>query len=152
MKLACCAGDEVSRRLSPKQGSLLDIFAELIYFRTFFPHPHLAIEVALVEVEETRYPGHGRRRRWSRNDFIVADQVLTSVNSMHALTCARDLIALLPKTLPRQWTTSDLAQQANIARGTAQRIAYCLRHMQAAREVSKRGNSRIYSFTQRAAA
>ena len=56
-------------RRSPKRGKLFDLFHELVYFTKVFPHPRLTIEAVLVDVEEHRYPGHGRRRRWRRNDF-----------------------------------------------------------------------------------
>ncbi|MFT7644160.1 MAG: hypothetical protein ACI9G1_005926, partial [Pirellulaceae bacterium] len=57
------SGQVVSRRLSPKRGTVVDLFDELVYFTRVFPHKNLAIEVPLVEIEEYRYPGHGRRRR-----------------------------------------------------------------------------------------
>lgn len=145
-------GKEVSRRLSPKQGVLLDIFDELIFFRRVFPHPQLVVEVAVVDIEETRYPGHGRRRRWRADDHVVEDQRLVTVRSRTTLRSAADLLALLPADLPRPWHTGDLAQQMGIRRHIAQRIAYCLRHMSAAREVGKRGNARLYDFTIRRAA
>src|SRR5687768_2499129 len=69
-------GPEISRRLSPKRGSVLSLFDELIYFVRVFPHRRLTLETPLVEVEEWRFPGHGRRRRWRKNDFQVADQKL----------------------------------------------------------------------------
>jgi hypothetical protein len=145
-------GDEVSRRLSPKQGTLLDVFDELIYFCRVFPHPQLTIDVPVVDIEETRYPGHGRRRRWRRDDHVVDDQRLVAVRSRTVLRCPADLLALLPADLPRPWHTGDLSKQAGVGRHIAQRIAYCLRHMAAAREVGKRGNARLYDFTvQRAA-
>lgn len=149
VKLSSREGREVSRRLSPKQGQLLDIFDELMYFRSIFPHPQLSIEVALVDMEETRYPGHGRRRRWRANDFIVEDQRLVTVRQTIRLRTAADLIGMLPTDLPRPWHTGHLASQAGIRRGIAQKIAYCLRHMSAAREVGKQGNSRLYDFAVR---
>ena len=45
---------------------MLDLFEELVHFTRVFPHPRLTLEVVLVEIEEWRYPGHGRRRRWRR--------------------------------------------------------------------------------------
>jgi len=54
----------VSRRWSPKRGAAVDIFDDLVHFTRAFPHKRLTLEVPLVEVEELRYPGHGRRRRW----------------------------------------------------------------------------------------
>jgi hypothetical protein len=144
-------GQEVSRRLSPKQGVLLDVFDELIYFRRVFPHPQLVIDVPVVDIEETRYPGHGRRRRWRADDHVVEDQRLVAVRSRTRLRSAADLLALLPAELPSPWHTGDLSRQLGIRRHIAQRIAYCLRHMDAAREVGKRGNSRLYDFSIRRA-
>jgi hypothetical protein len=140
-------GREVSRRLSPKQGQLLDIFDELIFFRRVFPHPQLVLDVPLVEIEETRYPGHGRRRRWRRDDHIVADQRLIAVRTRTTFRSAGDLLSLLPAELPRPWNTGDLARLLGVHRPIAQRIAYCLRHMSAAREVGKSGNARLYDFS-----
>lgn len=145
------AGAELSRRLSPKRESLLDIFGELIYLRHIFPHPDLVIDVPLVEMEETRYPGHGRRRRWRENDFQVADQRLVAIQTCCTLASSDDLLALLPQDLPRRWHTGDLAHLAKIGRSAAQRIAYCLKHMKAVREVGKRGNAKIYDLPRRAA-
>ena len=70
------SGNVVSRRKSPKRGNLLDVFDELVYFTRVFPHRRLALEVALVTVEEWRYPGHGRRRRHRDNDHQIEDQRL----------------------------------------------------------------------------
>ena len=47
------------------RGTFVDLFDELVHFTRVFPHPRLALEVVLVEIEEWRYPGHGRRR-WIR--------------------------------------------------------------------------------------
>jgi hypothetical protein len=145
-------GRELSRRLSPKQGSLLDLFDELIYFRQVFPHPQLSLVVPLVEIEERRYPGHGRRRRWRRSDHVVEDQTLVAVRSLTPIASAGDLLSLLPVDLPRPWHTGQLAAQLAVQRPTAQRIAYCLRHMSAVREVGKCGNARLYDFAVRRAA
>lgn len=147
VRLASRDGIEVSRRQSPKRESLFDLFAELVYFRTVFPHPQLTLDVALVEMEETRFPGHGRRRRWRRDDFVVNDQRLVRVLEMKSFGCVSDLVQLLPNDLPARWHTGHLASGANISRADAQRVAYCLRHMQGIREVGKQGNARLYSFS-----
>ena len=145
-------GVELTRRLSPKQGVLLDVFEELIFFRRVFPHPQLVLEVPVVDIEETRYPGHGRRRRWKADDHVVDDQRLVTIRSQVTLRSPADLLALLPADLPRPWHTGHLAKGLGIRRNIAQRIAYCLRHMSAAREVGKQGNTRLYDFAVRRAA
>jgi hypothetical protein len=144
VKLDQPGGEVIERRLSPKRGSLWDIFHELVYFTRVFPHPNLTLEVPLVEVEEWRYPGHGRRRRWRRNDYQVADEKLIAIRGRHAFRSQRDLLNLLPRGMPRRFDTGDLAAAASIPRWIAQRVTYCLRHAGALREVGKRGNAILY--------
>ena len=45
-------GSVVDARLSPKRGSSLDLFEELVHFTSVFPHRHLILETPLIEVEE----------------------------------------------------------------------------------------------------
>jgi len=150
VKLDAKGGKVISRRRSPKRGSLLDLFEELIYFREIFPHRRLTIEAVLVDVEEWRYPGHGRRRRWSRRDHEVEDQKLIEVRQVNRLRTATDLRKFLGVRLPKQFHTGHLAKRLNVKRQIAQRIAYCLRHAGAVHEVGKQGNARIYQFGKRA--
>ena len=142
-------GPEVSRRFSPKRGRLLDVFDELVYFTRVFPHPRLTLEVVLVEIEERRYPGHGRRRRWRRSDHVVGDQSLLSVGRSIRLSRAADLLRLLPTKLPREFHSAHVAQRLEIDRFDAQRIVYCLREMKAVEQVGKQGNTRIYRLPRR---
>ncbi len=139
-------GRVVRRRLSPKQGRLLDLFDELVHFTRVFPHPRLTLEVLLVEIEEHRYPGHGRRRRWRANDFVVEDQRLVQIHSQHTLATVADLAALIACPLDEPFDTAALAVGMSISRWSAQRIAYCLRHVGAIEECGKRGNSRKYRW------
>jgi hypothetical protein len=137
-------GRVVSRRLSPKRGTILDLFHELIYFTRVFPHEQLVLEVPLVAIEELRYPGHGRRRRWRKDDHIVEDQRLVSVLASQSFVTRSDLWQLLPTSLPSPFHTGHLAEQAGIARWIAQRIAYCLLKTGTTREIGKQGNARLY--------
>jgi signal recognition particle subunit SEC65 len=142
-------GRILSRRMSPKRGKLLDIFDELVYFTRVFPHPRLTLEIVLVEVEEWRYPGHGRRRRWRKGDHVVADQKLLSVGQSVRLRRASDLVQLVPGKLPKNFHTGHLAELAGIHRHIAQRIAYCLREMQAVEQIGKQGNALLYQLPPR---
>ncbi len=144
-------GRVLSRRRSPKQGAVLDVFHELIYFTRVFPHANLSLEVPLVEIEEWRYPGHGRRRRSRANDHQVEDQRLLRVHRVHRFRSGHDLLGLLPAGLPSPFHTGHLAGQCSIPRWFAQRIAYCLRKMKLAEEAGKAGNTRLYRLGQPAA-
>ena len=149
IKLARKNGREVSRRLSPKRGKLLDIFDELVYFTRVFPHPNLTLDIALVDTDEYRYPGHGRRRRHRDNDFQIADQQLTDLRSIQRLKTATDLWDMLGVRLPAQFDTAELAGALSVDRHEAQRIAYCLREMRTVTQVGKRGNAKLYKLARR---
>lgn len=140
------AGRVVRRRLSPKRGQLLDLFDELVHFTRAFPHPRLALEVPLVEIEEWRYPGHGRRR-WRRDgDFVVEDQKLVAIHGEHRIDTIDDLAALIACPLPTPFDTAELAAGMQIPRWIAQRIAYCLHKMGATRQAGKRRNAWLYEW------
>jgi hypothetical protein len=144
VKLAKRGGREVSRRLSPKQGSVLSLFDELVYFTRVFPHENLTLETPLVEIEEWRYPGHGRRRRWRASDHVVQDQRLIAVQGVQRFQTTGDLLALLPAGLPKRFHTGQLAELLGVRRFFAQRIAYCLRQTGAAKVCGKVGNAIVY--------
>jgi hypothetical protein len=144
VKLRRAGGKFVSRRLSPKRQTLLDIFDELVHFTRVFPHRRLTLEVPLIEIEEWRYPGHGRRRRWRENDHQVEDQRLLEVASVHEFRTAGDLCRLLPPALPRPFHTGHLAEGLGVERWIAQRMAYCLRETGAVQSVGKLRGARLY--------
>ena len=139
------AGGRVdSRRRSPKQRTLLDLFEELVHFTRVFPHRRLTLEVPLVEIEEWRYPGHGRRR-WRRdNDFQVEDQRLLEILAVHRFSSAGDLCRLLPPSLPQPFHTAHIAAGLGVERWIAQRAAYCLRQTGAIQSVGKLRGAWLY--------
>lgn len=137
-------GRMISRRRSPKRGVVLDLFEELVHFTRVFPHPRLVLEVVLVEIEELRHPGHGKRRYWRRNDHVVADQRLLSVVGGESFHAAADLCRLLPKRLPKTFHTGHLANGLGVERWIAQRMAYCLRNTGAIQTVGKERGAWLY--------
>ena len=144
VKLDAKGGRVISRRLSPKCGRDIDLFQELIYFTSVFPHRNLCIETPLIDVEERRYPGHGRRR-WRRGtDHVVQDQKLVALHRVVRFRSASDLMQIIPDDLPGPFHTAHLAERLNIQRWVAQRIAYCLRKTGAAQRVGKEGNAWLY--------
>lgn len=119
-------GTVTSRRLSPKRGSVLDIFDELIYFIQIFPNPNLTLELPLVHVEQVRVPSR-KRRRWQK-DYRVHDVRLESVQETYELREASQLLELVP--LPQtcqSFNTLDIAKATGRPRWVAQKIAYVLR-------------------------
>jgi hypothetical protein len=143
-------GKIIRQRLSPKRGTLIDAFHELVYFTRVFPRDGLQLEIVLVDIEEDRYPGHGRRRRWRRNDYQIEDQRLVEVRESCTLRTSSDLRNLLPTEPQGAFHTAQLAESLGVDRWVAQRVAYCLRQCAATRVVGKTGNAWVYEWQETA--
>ena len=92
---------------SPKRGSLVDIFDDLIGLVRIFPHTNLDIEILGVTIDEVRI----RCRR--RPGFTVADRRLGEVREPATLAQAGDLWSLLPSACHGHgpFTTVELTQR-----------------------------------------
>ncbi|MGN6547674.1 MAG: hypothetical protein ACTHK7_21670 [Aureliella sp.] len=141
-------GRVLRRRLSPKRGTLGDIFMDLVHFTTLFPHRRLTLEVLLVDMEEERVAK--LKHRFRRKNYTTLEQSLLEVTGRCELRTAADLWSLLPQVnLPASFDTAELARQIDRPRWFAQKVAYCLRHSEAIRPVGKAGNSQLYSLPKR---
>ena len=146
VKLSSKQGSVTDERWSPRRYGILNLFDELVYFTKAFPHPNLKLQVPLLSVIETRYPGRGRRRRRRQSDFQILDRELLEIEGTRSFATARDLLELLPAKLPAVFATADLAEQLQIERWLAQRIAYCLRNMGGLLVAGKRRNTMLYEL------
>ncbi|WP_165243691.1 hypothetical protein [Paludisphaera soli] len=133
-------GPDLSRRRSPRRGSLTDVFDDLVGLAPFLPDPNLGVDLLGVDVEEVRVT---RRRR---PGYVVVDRRLVEIVESSRLYSPVDLWDLLPPGFQPgdQFTTADLARKLGRPLYFAQRVAYCLRVAGAAETVGKRGNSLIY--------
>jgi hypothetical protein len=136
-------GEILSRRRSPKRGSIYDIFPELVGLPALVHDPHFSLEVLLIHEEQIwRDDGQGswRRRRWS----IYDRRLLATVMSV-PLRSAEDFAALLPAGLADGFDTRTLAGAIRQPLHVAQKMAYCLRHMGILTVVGKQGNALLYT-------
>jgi hypothetical protein len=147
VKLSRKGGRVIAERMSPRQGKLLELFDELVYFTRAFPHRNLTLEVLLVDIEEFRYPRPNRRRPW-RKQFAVEDQRLLEIRQSLQIAEARDLIQLIDRPLAPTFGTSHLADALDIERWRAQRIAYVLRESGAVATVAKQRGAWIYQWSE----
>ena len=139
-------GAEISRRQSPKKRDIFSLFDELVYCTRLFPHPNLCIDVPIIEMEETRYPGHGRRRRRRDSDFAIQDKKLLEIQRVERVATASDLLRLIPESLPAIFHTGHLAEATGQKREVARQMAYCFRKMNIAKVVGKEGNALLYQL------
>mgnify|MGYP007071000736 CR=1 FL=1 len=136
-------GDILSRRRSPKRGTIYDIFPELVSLPALIHNPHFSLELLLIHEEQIwRDDGQGswRRRRWS-----IYDRRLLATFMSIPLLCAEDFAALLPTNLVDGFDTCTLAAAIGQPVHVAQKMAYCLRHMGILAVRGKQGNSLLYA-------
>jgi hypothetical protein len=137
-------GAVLSRRRSPRHGSPIDVFAELVSFPDLLVHSNLEIELILTSEEE--YRRHTPDRSWRRKGWTVEERRLIDVADTLLISDAGDLAALLPPGLPEPFTTADLAPRLGRSRRVAQQMAYCLRIAGAIDAVGKSGNAVEYRY------
>jgi hypothetical protein len=139
------AGDghtRLSRRKSPKRGSYVHLFEELVSFPSIMTESNFSIEVVLIQEEEVRR--HHPNRGWRRRGWLTHERRLLRVLERRRFDTPADLLALLPAGLPERFTTAQLARALGERRRLAQRMAYCLREMGAIEQVGKRGRFNLY--------
>ena len=145
IKQASKDGPVVSRRQSPKCGSILDLFEDLVHFTGVFPHPRLTLEVPLVDIEEWRHPGHGRRRRWRADDHQVEDQKLLATIAPIAYA-ANDLLRLIACPLPQPFHTGHLAESLHVRRWVHRGSPIVFRRRALCATQESRETPRLYRF------
>ncbi len=131
-----------NRRLSPKRGSPMSLFAELVAFPELLGHANLELELLLTDQVELRSLQPGKA--WRRRGWVTVGRELLAVNSRTLLCRPYDLLALLPPGLPEVFTTAELAIAAQVSRRLAQQAAYCLRLLELLEAVGKSRNAVLY--------
>jgi hypothetical protein len=135
-------GARVSRRRSPKRGSLEHVFGGLVSFPRLVWRGNFSVDVLLTHEEEIRR--HDKSRAWRRRGWVTEERRLLEVVDRQLLSTPADIAALLPVDLPRPFTTADLATGLGQPRWLAQKMAYCLRKMGVIENTGKRGNAILY--------
>ncbi|MBN2006877.1 MAG: hypothetical protein JXA21_26220 [Anaerolineae bacterium] len=134
----------LSRRKSPKRGSIFELFAELVSFPQLLVNPNFSLEVLFIREEELRR--QDSRRGWRRKGWVTHERRLLDVVERKCFETPEDMRLLLPEGLPSPFATSDLAKAIARPRRLAQRMVYCLREMGLLARAGKRGNAVLYTI------
>ncbi|MHC4561415.1 MAG: hypothetical protein ACYS8X_01430, partial [Planctomycetota bacterium] len=132
----------VSRRRSPKHGSVDNIFEELVSLPGLLVEPNFSLEVLITHEEDVRK--NRRKRSWRGKDWSACERRLLDVIDRWVFETPDDLADLLPPDLPDAFTTADIATGLAKPRWLAQKMAYCLRECGAIAIDGKRGNAAVY--------
>lgn len=136
---------QLSRRKSPKRGSIEQIFKELVSFPQLLSNPSFSLHALLIQEEEVRrYDG---TRGWRRRGWVTHERRFLQVVDQRLFETPADLAALLPPALTEPFTTADLAAAIDNTRWLAQKMAYCLRETGAIQTAGKRGNAILYTWS-----
>jgi hypothetical protein len=147
-------GDGVvtDRRRSPKRGSVLDLFEELVAFPELVAHPNFRLELVMIREEELRGPiPTGARFRYPRQWWRLDRRLLDVVETIR-VDSAADLLGLLPAGLPDPFTSADILAGGARSKRIAGRAAYCLTRSGAISVVGKQGRLQAYAMAKGAAA
>jgi hypothetical protein len=132
----------ISKRKSPKQGSFLDIFTELVYITQLVKQNNFSIEVLLIREELILVKdGRGSRRRkgWS-----ILDRRLIEVLNTRTFSHPDDYLEFLPAGIKVPFTVNEVARELGCPRNTARKMLYALREIGLLKMVGKSGNAFLY--------
>lgn len=137
------SGAMSSRRKSPKQGRVVDLFSELVSFPELLAHPGLTLELVLIEEEELRR--FDQSKAWRRRGWVIEERRLVEVVDRLEIDSPEALVSLLPSELPPRFTTADLAGALRCNRRLAQQMTYCLQRTGVLEITGKIGNAIEYT-------
>lgn len=132
------------RRRSPKVGSVLDVFDELVYLPKILNQRNFSLELAYVTIEELRH--FDAKKAWRRRHWVVSERRLVGVDRTVRYASYADLFAEISAQLPQQFTTATVARALGTTRSKAQKVAYCFREGGLLNVIGKEGNALVYSI------
>ena len=136
-------GAIIARRRSPRRGTALDLFEELVAFPELVAEPNFDLELALIREEEIRGPiEEGKRYRYPRT-WRRLDRRLIEVVGLVRVSSPGDLLGLLPP-LPDQFTSADIAAATGCTKRLSMRAAYCLQKAGASTCIGRLGRMQLY--------
>jgi hypothetical protein len=135
-------GRELSSRRSPKHGMAADVFAQLLHLHDLPRHRNLSLEIVIThERELRRRDGMGS---WRRQGVSLLGRELVETVGVQRFEHPRELAALLPAELPREFTVAELREALGVRKVVAGRMAYALCKLGIIKQVGKRGNAYVY--------
>jgi hypothetical protein len=141
LELYDTGGNLLSRKKSPRKGSLWDVFGELIYAPDFITLNRLTIELALVDITERRRDdGKGS---WRRKGISIEDRILDTWRESVILKKKKDWLRFLP--LKGEFTIKELALAVRIRYVLARKTLYVLEKAGFVKKIRKEGRSWVFS-------
>ena len=147
-------GKVISKRKSPKKGSIYDVFRELTGIYPVMTNPHFSLEVVEIEMTEERVrtnepvQSKNGRRRYRRN-WLKTGKRLNEIINTRRFSSASDYLKLLPP-LPQKFCAKDLKTALNKLPDIPKRsvdahlIIWVLSHAGIIEQVESKGRTKYY--------
>jgi len=117
-------GETLAARRSPKKGSYVDAFNELVHLTGVLPGRRLTLELLLVRERQLRVDnGLGS---WRRKGVSIVERQLVEILDSRRLSKLEDYRALLPSCPEEPFTSRQLAECSGIPVGLARKALYFL--------------------------
>lgn len=143
-------GEITSKRKSPKRGNAYHIFPELYKIKSFLNDEHIHFIITLMDVEEYKVlncenmNGKRRKSRYGRKKSMRYDRIPVGIVDEVHIERKEDYMQFLPIGLPEEFTTKDLAKEANIHVSLAQVTLNILTYTGNVERIGKKGRNILY--------
>lgn len=134
-------GEVLSARRSPKRAGVTEVFDRLVTFPSLLAHPNLTLEVVLLREDHVRGPEPVKVRRRTRDP---GERRLVDILEHVELGGPADVLAALPQLPDEPFSTRELGDLLGARRVLAQRIVYCLRHLDVLEPAGRRARTPLY--------
>ncbi|MBP3742329.1 MAG: hypothetical protein J6J00_05025 [Treponema sp.] len=146
----------LSSRKSPKKGCIYDIFKELTGLYPILLDKRFSLEIIQISMIEKRLrtkeaeQSKNKKRRFKKN-WQKEDKRLSEIHGTIIFNSAEQYLALLPSSLPQEFTAKDLAYELKGIKELPERISkdshliiWVLEKMQLLERCGTKNRSRLY--------
>ena len=134
----------ISRRKSPKLGSIYNLFDELIRIPDLMNNDNFSIELLMIIEEEIRIDdGKGS---WRRKGVSISDRRLLEVVKKVKLIDKQDFKIFIPENIDKPFSNKILSKAVGVPLSKARKATYCLKKMNLIKEVGKKGNELLFEI------
>ena len=138
-------GNLTHKRVSPRKGSIWDLFKVLIYAPELSSQKKITIELAIIDILEKRVnDGNGS---WRRKGVSITDRSLGEWHSSTVLSKRSDYNRFVPFKKGEPFSVRDLAKKAGIRAALARKTLYVVTKMGLVEKTGRQGNAHIYKRT-----
>ncbi len=147
-------GKPLSRRKSPINKDIYNIFDELMGCFSILLQPNFTLIILEVSVTKERIRTSKKVQSANKNrrflkDWLTHDTTLDEIFTTHKFSCKNDYLALLPEDLPQKFTINDVAKSkkfAKITRNQIYKMMWTFEKMNIVEFVGKKGRNKVFKL------